>query len=147
LLDRFKDKERILQMLNIINTRKSFHIIFSLLLGLSLLVAACQPDDAVIPDVPGVPGTGEEFTISMSAMAFSPQELTVPAGSTVVWSNTDTMAHTVTADDGSFDSGILEPGETFNRTFNEPGEYQYYCELHGDPGRLGMAGVIVVTDN
>jgi plastocyanin len=134
-------------MLKIINKRSSFYIIFSVLIGLSLLVAACQPDDTVLPDEPGLPGTGEEYTISMSAMAFSPEELTVPVGSTVLWTNTNTLAHTVTADDDSFASGLLEPGETFSQTFNEPGEYQYYCELHGDPGRLGMAGVIIVTDN
>lgn len=129
------------------NSRYGLYLIFSVLLGLSLLVSACQPDDTVPTNEAAVPGTGEEYTVTMSAMDFSPEELTVPAGSTVVWSNTGTLAHTVTADDDSFDSGILEPGETFTQTFNEPGEYQYYCEFHGDPGMLGMAGVIIVTDN
>jgi plastocyanin len=124
----------------------SFKMIFSLILGLSLFLAACQPENTVPDNGPGLPATGEEFTVSMSGMEFNPDELIVPAGSTVVWTNTGTQVHTVTADDDSFDSGLLEPGETYSRTFNEPGEYQYYCELHGDPGRLGMAGVIIVTE-
>jgi plastocyanin len=130
------------------NSRLSSKLVFSLVLGLSLwVVAACQPDNTVPQGEPGLPGTGEEYTVVMRATEFTPEELTVPVGATVVWTNTDTMAHTVNADDESFASGILEPGETFSRAFNEPGEYQYYCELHGDPGRLGMAGVIIVTDN
>jgi plastocyanin len=128
-------------------SRSSLVAVFGLLVLLSLVVVACQPEGTTPQGEPGLPGTGQEYTISMSAMEFEPDQLTVPVGATVVWTNTDTMAHTVTADDDSFSSGILEPGETFSQAFNEPGEYQYYCELHGEPGRLGMAGMIIVTEN
>jgi plastocyanin len=53
--------------------------------------------------------------------------------------------HTITADDGSFDSGILNPGDTFSLTFDTPGTSAYYCQIHGGPGGVGMAGTIVVN--
>jgi plastocyanin len=133
-------------MLALINSKPRLKILFGFMLSFSILVAACQPENTT-PQNGAVPGTGEEFTVSMAGTNYSPDEITIPVGSTVVWTNTGTMAHTVTGDDDSFASGILEPGETFSYTFNEPGEFQYYCEFHGDPGRLGMAGVVIVTDN
>ena len=75
---------------------------------------------------------------------FSPPTLTVPAGTTVTWTNTDQAAHTVTADDGSFDTGFVAAGQTVSLTFATPGTYPYYCIPHGAPGGAGMAGVIVV---
>jgi plastocyanin len=75
---------------------------------------------------------------------FSPPTLTVPAGTTVTWTNADQAAHTVTADDGSFDAGFIAAGQTVSLTFDTPGTYPYYCIPHGAPGGAGMAGVIVV---
>jgi plastocyanin len=57
----------------------------------------------------------------------------VAPGTTVRWVNGDTIPHTVTADDGSFDSGVLEPGETCSRKFDQPGEWKYHDQ--GDPRR------------
>ena len=54
-------------------------------------------------------------------------------------------AHTVTADDGSWDSGDLQPGDEFDRTFDRAGVYTYYCRYHGSPG-AGMIGTVVVGD-
>jgi plastocyanin len=76
--------------------------------------------------------------------SFSPQTLTVPAGATVTWTNADQVAHTVTADDGSFDSGFFADGQTVSQIFATPGTYAYYCIPHGAPGGSGMAGLIVV---
>jgi plastocyanin len=84
------------------------------------------------------------FDVNLMDSAFQPRELTIPAGATVVWQHTGNFPHTVTADDGSFNSGTLQNGDTFRRTFNEPGRYPYYCEIHGSPGGSGMSGVIVV---
>ena len=47
-------------------------------------------------------------------------------GTTVVWVNGDSMDHTVTSRDGSFDSGILTPGATFQLIFSAPGTYDYF---------------------
>src|SRR6185503_11204765 len=54
-------------------------------------------------------------------------------------------AHTVQADDGSWDSGNLDPGAEFTHTFGEPGVYTFFCRYHGEPG-AGMAGTVVVGD-
>ena len=92
----------------------------------------------------------DDYDIGMTAVAFRPETLTVSAGSTVVWKNTSSRAHTVTAYEGTlpegtaffatggYDSeaaareawqsdgeGIVSTGETFSHTFELPGEYGY----------------------
>lgn len=71
--------------------------------------------------------------------AFDPQEFIITVGSTVIWYNQDTVTHTVTAGDQTFDSGNLMPGATFSYTFEEPGTYSYHCTLHPD-----MTGAVTV---
>jgi plastocyanin len=84
--------------------------------------------------------------VSLVNFAFQPTPLTIAVGTTVVWTNTTTSTvHTVTADDNSFNSGDLDAGKTFSFTFNAPGTYAYYCQIHGAPGGVGMAGKIVVN--
>jgi plastocyanin len=75
---------------------------------------------------------------------FLPSTLTVPAGTTVTWTNDDSAAHTVTSGqdatpDGFFDSSLFLAGKTFSYTFDEPGEYEYFCFVH-----LWMKGEVVV---
>ena len=65
-------------------------------------------------------------------------------GTTVVWVNKDRAEHTVTADDGSFDSGDQGAEQVYQHTFDKPGTYHYYCRYHGDKGGIGMAGIIIV---
>jgi hypothetical protein len=68
----------------------------------------------------------------------------VLAGTTVTWTNNQTSpatAHTVTADDGSFDSGTLNPTQMFSLTFNTLGHFTYHCNFHQS---LGMVGAIDV---
>jgi plastocyanin len=59
-----------------------------------------------------------------------PYQLTVPAGSTVVWTNYDAVVHDVTANDDSWSSGLLAEGASFAHTFNTPGRYAYVCRVH-----------------
>lgn len=61
---------------------------------------------------------------------YDPSTLGVAVGDTVVWTNTGEIEHTVTADDGSFDSGNIAPGGTFEYTFTEEGDFAYHCEPH-----------------
>jgi plastocyanin len=70
--------------------------------------------------------------------------MTIPAGTTVIWNNDEQAKHTVTADDGLFDSGDQALGESYSFTFAEPGDYPYFCRYHGDVGGVGMAGTIHV---
>lgn len=103
----------------------------------------------------------------MTAQAFKPARLTVTAGDTVVWKNTSTRAHTVTAfadripeeaeyfATGGYDTeaaareawdgsrGALTTGETYAHTFEVPGEYRYFCVPHLT---AGMVGVVTVEE-
>jgi plastocyanin len=83
-------------------------------------------------------------TAQIADDTFSPKEIGVPVGTTLVWTRTGTHPHTVTADDGSFDSGLLRGTDQFQRTFDAAGVYAYYCDVHGGPGGVGMSGVITV---
>jgi plastocyanin len=80
----------------------------------------------------------------MQNIAFVPQNITVAAGTTVTWTNNDTIQHTVTWDDRSVDSGLLSQGDTFSIKFDQPGTYGYFCIPHGSPG-AGMFGTVTVT--
>ena len=93
-----------------------------------------------------ITGSPQPLQVKLANFAFSPAQLTVKAGTTVVWTSEDSASHTVTADDGSFDSGTLHKGDSFSFTFTKPGEYAYYCRFHGGPGGAGMAGSVVVTE-
>jgi plastocyanin len=85
------------------------------------------------------PPTAPPVDILMAGRAFSPRTLTVDAGTAVRWRNDDTREHTVTANDRSFDSGLLAVGATFTRVFSTPGTYAYLCLIHPD-----MTGTIAV---
>jgi plastocyanin len=61
---------------------------------------------------------------------FDPPAIEARVGDTIEWRNTGTLAHTVTADSGTFDSGEIGPGKTFERTFDKPGMYAYHCTPH-----------------
>jgi plastocyanin len=76
-------------------------------------------------------------TVNIQNSAFDPSELYVRETATVVWVNKDNTIHTVTANDGTFDSGDLQPGATFSYTFNTHGDYYYHCKYHSE-----MTGVI-----
>ena len=79
-----------------------------------------QPDNAA-----------DEFAPTESPADYSVNDLMVELGTTVTWTNNDqAMPHTVTAVDGSFDSGQLSAGQAFSFTFDKPGEFEYYCTLH-----------------
>lgn len=75
--------------------------------------------------------------------AFSPPALTVPAGSTVTWTNTGAATHTTTADNGAWNSGPLRPGMTFAQTFATAGTFSYHCMIH--PSMLGTVTVTAAT--
>ena len=71
--------------------------------------------------------------------SYSPNPVEIAAGDTVTWVNDDSTVHTATANDGTFDSGILSRGDTFSFTFDSEGEYPYFCDVHPN-----MVGTVVV---
>jgi len=79
--------------------------------------------------------------VNPNSPGYSPSNITVVIGinNTVKWVNYDSMPHTVTAVDGSFDSGNLDPGQSFVHTFNRPGTYVYVCIYHH-----WMEGTVIV---
>jgi plastocyanin/uncharacterized membrane protein len=68
--------------------------------------------------------------VTMRQMQFDPPTLSVAPGDTVEWKNEDIYAHTVTADDNSFDSGPIQPGTAWKMTFQHPATVGYHCRPH-----------------
>jgi len=75
-------------------------------------------------------------TVTIDASQFSPAELTVAAGDTVVWVNKDILAHTATAQSKAFDSKTLQPGKSFRFIAKQKGEFPYTCAFHPMNGTL-----------
>lgn len=82
--------------------------------------------------------------VSIQDDRFVPARVEIDPGGSVVWQHDGGNPHTVTADDGSFDSGTMSTGQTFSRSLDQPGTYSYYCRFHGGPGGQGMSGVVLV---
>lgn len=123
------------------------------LCALALAFVACGSDE---PRAPGEVGMTESH-------AFDPKEITIDAGETVTWINDSSESHTVTAYEDSlpegadyFDNGgaegeeaarddvgenLMQPGDTFEVSFDQPGTYRYLCIPHEGHG---MTGTVVV---
>jgi plastocyanin len=71
-------------------------------------------------------GASAPNTIVIKQMRFNPPTQTVRIGAAIEWKNEDIFAHTVTADDGSFDSGVLQPNQSFTQTFKKAGTFGYH---------------------
>ncbi|MCL5070163.1 MAG: cupredoxin family copper-binding protein [Actinobacteria bacterium] len=68
--------------------------------------------------------------VSIKSNAFDPASLTIKVGDTITWANNDSYAHTVTSDNGAFDSGSMAGGATFSFTFKTAGTFSYHCGIH-----------------
>lgn len=79
-------------------------------------------------------------SVRMGGSRFEPAAITIAPGETVRWFNDDIAPHTVTAIDGSWDSGDLPSGGSFERRFDTPGTYSYVCRYHP-----WMTGEVKVT--
>lgn len=83
----------------------------------------------------------ETTAVLIEGFAFDPPHIQVSVGDTVTWTQgTDGEPHTATADDETFASDVLQEGDTFDFTFEEPGEFPYFCEIH--PEMLGQVTVV-----
>ncbi len=72
----------------------------------------------------------KKVSATIASFSFQPNSLTISSGDTVVWTNNDSVPHTVTADDGSFSSGAISPGVSFSHTFSSAGTFAYSCSFH-----------------
>jgi plastocyanin len=124
---------------------KSKWMIGLLLIG-ALMLAACGGTSSGAyggGTSTGVNGGGTAQVV-MKNISFQPSQITVATGTTVTWTNEDSVAHTVTSGTrgnptGLFDSGDIAGGGTFSYTFDQPGTYDYYCRIH-----QGMNGQVIV---
>ena len=80
-------------------------------------------------------------SVSIQALAFTPTCIKVTAGSTVTFTNNDTVAHTVTADDGTYNGALAPTGATkvYTHLFSAAGTSSYHCTIHP-----GMTGTVFV---
>ena len=90
------------------------------------------------------PGAAALDTVTVQNFTFEPKELTVRAGTTVTW-NTVGGRHTVESADGFLKSDTLVAGQSYQKRFDAPGVYDYYCGNHGTKAGTGMTGRVVVT--
>jgi plastocyanin/uncharacterized membrane protein len=108
-------------------------------------LAQVSPQVAVAPQSSG---SSSNIQIVMKAIAFSPLEQTAHPGDTVEWKNEDIVAHTVTADDGSFDSGLIQPGHSWKMTVKAAASIAYHCTPHPNmKAKLIEAGATAQTQS
>ena len=129
-----------------------------MLLGVLMLVAACgttpqqpapsttekeivssAPTAAESTSAPAVSISGQTYPVVIESFKFMPTDLQVKAGDTVEWTNKDSAEHTLTFENGNFDQKLPAGGKAIF-TFNEKGEFRYFCSFHPE-----MQGVVVVS--
>ena len=81
----------------------------------------------------------EQMPVTISAFLFDPPTMTITAGESVSWVNTDGVPHTSTASLEHMWGGLMYTGQTFSVTFDAPGTFAYYCEIH--PAMIGQVTV------
>ena len=119
------------------------------LLSLSFVLAACGGGGGTSTESQAAPSetqsqTGTEAEsepapsgeaakaekVQIVEFTYQPDPVVVKVGGKVIWQNQDTAPHTATADDGSFDTGIIDHGKIKSETFKEAGTFTYFCEVH-----------------
>lgn len=101
-------------------------------LALSVIVVAGCGKKTTVKSTPSTPKstspTAGAASVRMVDFAFNPTALTISVGTTVTWTNNGSSVHTVTG--SGWDSGQLQPGQSFKRTFDTAGTYDYHCTNH-----------------
>ena len=121
----------------------SIVLALSIACGSSYSPSPASPSPSPSPSPPAE-GASTSVTIptgaeSLGNRAYAPDDLSVAAGTTVTWTNTDSVSHTSTSDANGWNSGIVPPGGRFSFAFQAPGTYSYHCRIHP-----GMVGTVVV---
>jgi plastocyanin len=96
----------------------------------AVAVAAPVPVVAAAPPLAAVNAQIVEPQVDALSWGFSPDTVTVKVGDSITWTDTGSLEHSVTADDGSFNSGLLATGQTFTQTFSSAGTFTYHCTPH-----------------
>ncbi len=90
---------------------------------------------ATLPAVGGsgvaaVATAGRAATVQIENFAFRPSDLTVTAGTTVVWKNADDSPHRIADSNGAYASAALDTDDSYSHSFATPGVYRYLCSIH-----------------
>src|SRR5215213_2526329 len=109
-------------------------------IALLMFVPTAAAQDAGVESVP----IQNVWSVNIGDNFFDPPDVAVEPGSTITWTNNGAVPHTVTADDGSFDSERLNPGDSYTVAFGGQGTVTYHCEIHPDEMRgsvtVGVGG-------
>ena len=107
-----------------------------LVLALVVFLPAAVAQDGGVQAVP----VQNARSVDIGDNFFDPPNAAVEPGSTITWTNRGAVPHTVTADDGSFDSERLNPGDSYTVAFGGQGTVTYHCEIHPE-----MRGSVTVV--
>ena len=101
---------------------------------LMILAVACAPSQPAPPEQMTEKVVQKETSsgnaVSIKGFKFVPADITVKVGDTVVWTNDDTVSHTVESSDGTLKSDELSKGDTYRFTFKKTGKHDYACGIH-----------------
>ena len=101
-------------------------------------ITVTPPEVIISPTETAMP-SARQIEVDIINFTFQPISVTASRGNTIVWINRDTVAHTVTADDGSFDSGAIAPEDSFEQRFDKVKSYSYSCSFYPQ-----MKGIITI---
>lgn len=112
-------------------------IVLSLSLIVAFLFTSCGKPAPVTPNrdlpedlTPSTTSPTEPVTeLVIEKFTFKPATLTIPVGTTVTWHNKDSVSHTVTSRENTFDGGVSHD-DTYTYTFKQSGTFEYYCSIH-----------------
>ena len=120
---------------------KILKFIFSIMLLMIFVVACSQPQTSAPtpaqtpaqntpPPAANKLNSGNSVSVAIQGFKFSPADINVKVGDTVIWTNKDSAPHTVESSDGTLKSDELSKGDTYKFTFTKAGKYDYICGIH-----------------
>jgi plastocyanin len=87
----------------------------------------------------------DTVVVEVKNFLFQPAEVVIFPGDAIDWQNVEGL-HSTTSDDRLWDSGVAQAPWDFQVEFDTPGDYPYYCTVHGGPGGVGQAGIVHVVN-
>lgn len=115
-------------------------LILVVAVGVYFFMTQSQKQETVIEENVSTSESTSQDTVTIANFAFSPATITVKTGSTVIWTNEASVAHTVTSDSGNeLDSPLLSQGKSYSHTFSQAGTFSYHCTPHPN-----MKGTVIV---
>lgn len=135
-----------LQGLSLGNDQQRYGFEFTIPITLARFFGRTPPPSSGAPPAAptpsaSVPAGGKVVSAGIKGMGYTPARLEIEVGTTVTWRNEDLLAHSVTAANRSFDSGLIPPGGSWSYTFTAPGTYDFSCTPHPF-----MKGTVIVRE-